>query len=187
MAFAKSTHTLADLFRRKIAYAPLRPLVGGALVALAVWALHTTKYIGLGLPTMGAAFTELLPPWDFAGKFAFTSLTLGSGFKGGEVTPLFFIGATEGNALSRILPLPTDLLSAMGFCAVFAGAANTPIASTLLATEIFGPKVGVFAGLACVASYLFSGHAGIYSAQRVGQRKHHPEQDPKTERREVEV
>jgi hypothetical protein len=145
--------------------------VGGALVALAVWAVGTRKYIGLGIPTIVDSFNGKLPAWDFAGKFAFTALTLGAGFKGGEVTPLFFIGATLGNALSYFLPIPTEVLAGMGFVAVFAGAANTPIASTFMAVELFGPEVGVYAGLACVASYLFSGHAGIYGAQRIGRSK----------------
>ncbi len=99
-------------------------------------------------------------------------MTLGAGFKGGEVTPLFFIGATLGNALSYVLPLPPSLLAGMGFVAVFAGAANTPISSTLMAMELFGAEAGTYAAVACVASYLFSGHAGIYLAQRVGSSKH---------------
>jgi H+/Cl- antiporter ClcA len=98
-------------------------------------------------------------------------VTLGLGFKGGEVTPLFFIGATLGNALGYFLPLPTPLLAGMGFVAVFAGAANTPIASTLMAMELFGSEAGVYAGIACVVSYVFSGHAGIYRAQRIGHGK----------------
>lgn len=172
MAFAKVTHEVAHTARRYIAFAPLRPFVGGLIVTAAVFALGTTKYIGLGIPTIVAAFDSKLPVYDFAGKFAFTSVTLGTSFKGGEVTPLFFIGSTLGNALSRILPLPPSLLAAMGFVAVFAGAANTPISSTLMAMELFGAEAGAYAGIACVVSYLFSGHAGIYHAQRVGRSKH---------------
>jgi H+/Cl- antiporter ClcA len=118
------------------------------------------------------SFAHPLDPWDFAAKFLFTAVTLGSGFKGGEVTPLFFIGATLGNALGYLLPLPFPLLAGMGFCAVFAGAANTPVASTLMAMELFGSEAGIYAGIACVVSYLFSGHAGIYGSQRIGQNKH---------------
>ncbi len=87
------------------------------------------------------------------------------------MTPLFYIGATLGNALGYVLPLPFALLAGLGFVAVFAGAANTPIASTIMAIELFGPEVGTFAGIACVVSYLFSGHTGIYPAQRVGHAK----------------
>jgi len=172
LLFARCTHAIGGFFKRHISYPPLRPFVGGMLIALAVFAIHTTKYIGLGIPTIVAAFSEYLPRYDFAAKFAFTSLTLGSGFKGGEVTPLFFIGATLGNALSSILPLPSSLLAAMGFVAVFAGAANTPIAGGLMALELFGPEAGAFASIACVVSYIFSGNRGIYHSQRLGARKH---------------
>ncbi|MDQ1474485.1 MAG: hypothetical protein QOJ99_5965 [Bryobacterales bacterium] len=172
MMFAKATHGIAAIAKRLIAFAPLRPLLGGVIVAAAVFALGTTRYIGLGIPTIVAAFAGPVPPWDFAMKFIFTAVTLGAGFKGGEVTPLFFIGATLGNALGYILPLPLPLLAGMGFCAVFAGAANTPLASTLMAMELFGADAGLYAGIACVVSYLFSGHAGIYRSQRIAQRKH---------------
>lgn len=172
MLFAKATHRIGAVFKARVAYPPLRPLVGGALVAAAVFALGTTRYIGLGIPTIVESFTTALPAWDFAAKLLFTAVTLGAGFKGGEVTPLFFIGATLGSTLSWILPLPTPLLAGMGFVAVFAGAANTPISSTLMAMELFGAPAGVFAAIACVVSYLFSGHAGIYHAQRVGSPKH---------------
>lgn len=172
LLFARCTHSITRVFKRYIPYPPLRPFVGGIAVALAVFVIGTTKYIGLGIPTILASFSQHLPRYDFAAKFAFTSLTLGSGFKGGEVTPLFFIGATLGNALSSILPLPSSLLAAMGFAAVFAGAANTPIAGGLMALELFGPEAGAFAAIACVASYLFSGHHGIYRSQRISARKH---------------
>jgi H+/Cl- antiporter ClcA len=172
MAFARLTHALGRSFKRVFAWAPARPFFGGIAVSAAVFATGTTRYIGLGIPTILLAFSTQLPWYTFAAKIVFTSVTLGSGFKGGEVTPLFFIGATLGNALGHVLPLPPSLLAGMGFVAVFAGAANTPIASTLMAVELFGAEAGAFAGIACVASYLFSGHAGIYSSQLVDRRKH---------------
>lgn len=171
MAFAKSTHAATAFMKRRIPYAPLRPMIGGALVALAVWWLGT-RYIGLGIPVIVQAFQQPLAPWDFLGKFAFTVASLGSGFKGGEVTPLFYIGATLGNALAPLLQLPFPLLAGLGFVAVFAGAANTPLASTIMAIELFGPQIGPYAALACVVAYLFSGHCGIYRAQRVSLLKH---------------
>jgi H+/Cl- antiporter ClcA len=172
MAFARFTHAITSFAKKRVPYAPLRPFLGGLLVTAGVFALGTTKYIGLGIPTIVQSFQTKLPIHDFAAKFLFTTVTLGSGFKGGEVTPLFFIGATLGNALSRILPLAPSLLAAMGFAAVFGGAANTPIASTLMAIELFGAEAGAYAGIACVVSYLCSGHGGIYHAQRIGQKKH---------------
>jgi H+/Cl- antiporter ClcA len=164
--FATLSHQISDYFKTKISYPPLRPLVGGGLVAIAIQLVGTTKYIGLGIPTIVSAFDTQVAPWDFLAKIGFTTLSLGSGFKGGEVTPLFYIGATLGNAISAILPLPAPLLAGMGFVGVFAGAANTPIAGTLIAIELFGSPVGSYAGIACVVSYLCSGHTGIYRAQR---------------------
>ena len=171
MAFARSTHALSNAFKHTFAFAPLRPFAGGLVVALAVLAAGTTKYIGLGVPGIQAAFDGPQPWWDWAAKFAFTTVTLGAGFKGGEVTPLFFIGATLGNALSHVLPLPSGLLAGMGFVAVFAGAANTPIASTLMAMELFGAEAGAYAAVACVFSYLCSGRSGIYASQKPGTSK----------------
>ncbi|WP_240493509.1 voltage-gated chloride channel family protein [Pandoraea sp. ISTKB] len=174
MAFAQATHATSAFMKRRVAYAPLRPLLGGLAVAIAVTVLGTPQYLGLGIPTIVDAFHTSLPWYDFLGKLVFTVVTLGTGFKGGEVTPLFYIGATMGNALSHVLALPAPILAGIGFVAVFAGAANTPIASTLMAIEIFGPQIGGYAALACVLAYLCSGHTGIYRAQRVGHSKHGP-------------
>lgn len=169
--FADCTHALSGWMKRRIPYGPLRPLLGGSVVAAVVLVLGADRYIGLGIPTIQAAFAQPLAPWDFAGKMVFTVASLGSGFKGGEVTPLFYIGATLGNALAPLLHLPFALLAGVGFVAVFAGAANTPIASTLMAVELFGAEVGVYAAVGCVLAYLFSGHTGIYRAQRIGHAK----------------
>jgi len=169
-SFATLTHWLSRQFGR-IAYAPLRPVVGGALVAGTMWLLGTMRYSGLGVPVIVEAFQHPLAPQDFAWKLALTALTLGAGFKGGEVTPLFFIGAALGSALALVLPLPVALLAGMGFVGVFAGAANTPLACLLMGLELFGTHAGIYLGLSCVVAYLFSGHSGIYSAQRIGQAK----------------
>ncbi|MGY6520304.1 MAG: voltage-gated chloride channel family protein [Mongoliitalea sp.] len=169
--FAKACHFWGDLFQKYISYPPLRPVIGGVLVALIVWASGTTKYIGLGVPTIVDAFEQTLPWYDSLAKIFMTSLTLGAGFKGGEVTPLFFTGATLGNALSMAIPLPMSLLAGVGFVAVFAGATNTPLACTLMGLELFGTEAGIFIGLGCVLAYLFSGHAGIYNSQIIGSPK----------------
>lgn len=172
MVFAVSTHRVSVAVKRLIAYAPLRPAAGGIVIAIAVWSLDAYQYIGLGIPDIVRSFHEPMAPWDFLGKLLFTVTSLGTGFKGGEVTPLFYIGATLGNALAPVLHLPFAMLAGIGFVAVFAGAANTPIATTLMAIELFGPEIGPFAAVGCVTAYLFSGHAGIYHAQRIGFGKH---------------
>lgn len=170
--FADATHALSAWVKKQVHYAPLRPLMGGVLVASAAWFLDADRYIGLGIPTIVQAFQQPLAPFDFAAKMIFTVASLGTGFKGGEVTPLFYIGATLGNALAPLFHLPVALLAGIGFVAVFAGAANTPIASTLMAMELFGSEIGVYAALACTVSYLCSGATGIYRSQRIGHAKH---------------
>ena len=170
--FSKVIHWAGRIFKARIAYPPLRPVAGGVLVVAGVWALGTTQYIGLGIPTIVSSFGQPLPAYDFALKMVFTIITLSAGFKGGELTPLFFIGATLGNALAYFIPLPVGLLAGMGFVAVFAGATNTPIACTLMAIELFGGECGVYVALACVVSYLVSGHTSIYGKQVIGEPKH---------------
>ncbi|MFC3913219.1 voltage-gated chloride channel family protein [Pseudaeromonas sharmana] len=172
--FSILTHGLGKIFKQVVPFAPLRPLLGGLVIVSLVWFCGGDKYLGLGIPTIVDTFRQPLPSYDFIAKLGFTVSSLASGFKGGEVTPLFYIGATLGNALAPILNMPFPLLAGVGFVAVFAGAANTPLASTFMAVELFGAEMGVYAGIACVVSYLFSGYASIYRSQRVGSPKHVP-------------
>jgi H+/Cl- antiporter ClcA len=151
------------VFNRLLVYPPLRPFVAGILIALAVWLLGTTQYIGLGIPSIVASFDTGFPLHFFAIKLMFTVVTLSGGFKGGEVTPLFVMGATLGSALSLLIPLPTALLAGMGFVALFAGASKTPIACTIMAIELFGYESAIFIGIACCISYFVSGKKSIYN------------------------
>lgn len=169
--FSKAMKGMSVFWKNKIAYAPMRTFMGGMLVVLGVYLLGTSKYIGLGVPTIVSAFEQQQQPYDFALKLLFTVVTLSAGFKGGEVTPLFFIGATLGNALSFFIPLPTAMLAGMGFVAVFAGATNTPIACTLMGIELFGAEGAVYIAIACFTAYLFSGNTSIYRKQRIGEPK----------------
>ena len=152
-------------FFHKVNYAPLRPLIGGIVLIIAICILGTTRHIGLGIPTIVESFTTPVGKYDFLIKILLTTFTLSAGFKGGEVTPLFFIGATLGNMLIWLIPLPMALLAGMGFVAVFAGATNCIIASIVLGIELFGLEAGLFIGIASVASYFFSGTNAIYPAQ----------------------
>lgn len=171
-AFSKTISLTSFIFKSIIKYPPLRPFIGGVILVIIIYLSGTTKYIGLGIPTIVESFNQQMPIYSFAIKMALTILTLAAGFKGGEVTPLFFIGATLGNALALFLPLPVALLAGMGFVAVFAGATNTPIACTLMAIELFGNQCGVYVAIACAVSYLLSGHTGIYGRQVIGEAKH---------------
>ena len=109
-----------------------------SIVILLVYLVGSRKYLGLSLPLLSEAFNGHVSPFDFLGKLIFTSITLGAGYQGGEVTPLFVIGSTLGNTLSGILNLPPSFLASLGLVGVFAGATNTPIASFVLGIEMFG-------------------------------------------------
>jgi H+/Cl- antiporter ClcA len=102
----------------------------------------------------------------------FTSVTLSAGFLGGEVTPLFFVGATLGAVLSRVLGLPVEIGAGVGLAAVFGAAANTPIALSVMAVELLGASVLPHVFIVTVVAYLMSGHRGIYPAQRIARLKH---------------
>ena len=149
----------------KIKFEPMRPFIGGIIIALFIVVANSTKYIGLGIPTIIDAFNMPAGHFDFALKILLTSLTLSAGFKGGEVTPLFFIGATLGNILIWFIPLPMALLAGMGFVAVFAGASHCVIASIIMGMELFGIQAGIYVGLASIVAYFASGMNGIYSAK----------------------
>ena len=170
-SFSALNHGLSKLFS-KIKYPPLRPFIGGIILVGIIYLIGNTRYIGLGIPVISEAFTQQEVYYTFAIKLFLTALTLSAGFKGGEVTPLFFIGATLGSFLSFFIPLPFGLLAGMGFVAVFAGAANTPLACIFMGVELFGTSSGIYIALACVTAYLFSGHTGIYRSQTIGTPKH---------------
>ena len=167
MLFSRTTHFWGRLFSKMISYSPLRPFVGGIILVVAVFFIGTTKYIGLGIPTIVDAFSTPNASYDFLLKILFTGFTLGAGFKGGEVTPLFFIGATLGSALSLFIPLPIAFLAGLGFVAVFSGATHTPIACTIMGMELFGIESGVYIGITCLIAYFSSGSIGIYHSQIV--------------------
>lgn len=185
MLFSRSTHLWGNLFSKAIPFPPLRPFIGGIILALALFFIGTSKYTGLGVPVIVEAFSTPNTPYDFLMKIAFTGFTLGAGFKGGEVTPLFFIGATLGSALSVIVPLPIALLAGMGFVAVFSGATHTPIACTVMGIELFGIESVVFIGVACIIAYFSSGSIGIYKTQIVKGAKHHLYQKMKRKRTDL--
>lgn len=174
LLFAEANHALGGWMKRLIPYGPLRPVVGGLLVIGLVYLFDTRAYLGLGVttaipgdPTIASFFGPDVDNWSWALKMLFTVVTLSAGFKGGEVTPLFFIGAALGNAVGGLLGAPIDLFAGLGFVAVFAGAANTPLACTLMGIELFGSAHAVPIAVACFVAYLCSGHSGIYLSQRI--------------------
>ncbi|MCY2962756.1 MAG: chloride channel protein, partial [Planctomycetota bacterium] len=182
--FAELTHRIQHFFQKTIHSPSLRPFVGGLVVIGLVHLVGSRDYLGLGVSPDPNSATGICiqscfhsggaAQWSWFWKLVFTAVTVGSGFKGGEVTPLFFIGAALGNVLAVVLGAPVDLLAGLGFVAVFAGATNTPLACTIMALELFTPGNGdllrsgfvAYAAIACFLSYFLSGHSGIYPAQR---------------------
>jgi H+/Cl- antiporter ClcA len=126
-------------------------------------------YLNLGLPWLDRVFHAgaAVPPGAFAVKLLLTAVTVGFGFKGGEVTPHFVVGALLGAALAPLLGLPPAFLAAVGLVAVFAAASNTPIASTLMGLELFGPGFAGPLAVACFLAYVLAGHRGIYGGHRI--------------------
>jgi H+/Cl- antiporter ClcA len=173
-AFSTCMHNIKKYAKQYIQPGWLIPVIGGVIIILFCWALGTYDYIGLGVTAADPAGISIvntfkdgnIPTWAWLWKLLLTAITLGMGFKGGEVTPLFFIGATLGCTLAVLLHAPVALFAGLGFIAVFAGATNTPIACTLMGIELFGTEHALYFAVACFTAYYFSGHAGIYSAQR---------------------
>ncbi len=174
--FAELSHWLAHYWRKLIAWPPLRPVVGGLIVIALVHLLGTRDYLGLGVNNPNPGGISILnafhpgatDTWSWLWKLLFTVITLSTGFKGGEVTPLFFIGATLGATLGTVLGAPIDLMAGLGLVAIFAGATNTPLACTILAIELFGSHYAVYFATACFLAYYFSDHTSIYLSQRLG-------------------
>jgi H+/Cl- antiporter ClcA len=186
IAFVELTHFLKRRGERHLPRLPLRMMAGGAVVVV-LWKLWgTSDYLGLGVPTIVRAFADpQLPPYAFAAKLLFTAVTLGSGFLGGEVTPLFFIGATLGSTLAHLLGLPLALGAAAGLAAVFGAAANTPLALSVMVVELVGSAALPHVAVVTVTAYLLSGHRGIYPSQRLTRRKHGPALDRPQSLREL--
>ena len=160
--FVQLMHVTTQQFKKRIAYPPFRLLIGGVIVVLLFGCIGNSKYMGLGIPVIVESFSQQMELYDFALKMILTILTLSAGFKGGEVTPLFFIGALLGNALSIWIPLPLSILTGLGFVAVFAGATHAPLACMMMAMELFGKEVLPYAAIACVMAYVVSGKKNIY-------------------------
>ncbi len=182
--FAVMSRLMHTLFARLIRIPLLRPCGGGVCIILMTLLVGHNHYLGLGVEANPATPDSVsivssfaqdgANPFSWLGKVIFTAVTVGSGFKGGEVTPLFYIGSTLGNALSGPLQLAPDLLAAIGFVAVFAAATNTPLACILMAFELFLPNSPDLAAtgfllhiaVGCSVAWLCSGPVGIYRAQR---------------------
>jgi H+/Cl- antiporter ClcA len=178
-AFAKSTHYIKEKSSEIIKQQLLIPVIGGVLVVGISYVLGTFNFLGLGVtnPNNGVSIITAFATggaenFSWFWKLVLTAITLGMGFKGGEVTPLFFIGATLGNILAVYTGSPVDLFAGLGFIAVFAGATNTPLACIIMGVELFGGDNVLYYAIACFAAYYCSGNKGIYSSQSVEIKKY---------------
>ncbi len=167
MFFCESLHFCTEYFRKWIANPYLRAAAGGTAVVLLSFLLRTQDYCGLGVNVIKESFQGNAAPYAFFLKIVFTCLTLCAGYKGGEIVPSFFIGATLGSLLSMLLGLPADICAACGMCGVFCAVTNSPISSLLIAFELFGfSGMGFFA--ICIAiSYMLSGYYSVFSSQKI--------------------
>ena len=164
--FCASMSLTLKLFR-KIKNHILRALLGGAIVILLTFAVGNYNYNGTGGAMILRAFEERPFVLAFAIKLLFTVVTLCSGYKGGEIFPVFFIGSSFGSVMSALLGMPVSMGAAVGMTAVFCGVTNCPIASVILSVELFGGQGLPFFIVACAVSYMLSGYRGLYSEQRI--------------------
>lgn len=178
--FAEVSHFIKNKAGRYISNKWMTPVIGGVAVIAISYGLGTFDYLGLGVtnPNNGVSIVSSFysggaNALSWFWKLLLTAITVSTGFKGGEVTPLFFIGATLGNVLAVISGAPVDLFAGLGFIAVFAGATNTPLACTLMGVELFGSNNVIYYAVACFTAYYFSGHSGIYPSQRLAVSKFH--------------
>ncbi|MGD1045304.1 MAG: chloride channel protein [Bacteroidota bacterium] len=153
------------LSERLTIWKPLKGLIGG-IVLIGLTYIFSARYLGLGLETIEAGFRGEHTDWyAFLVKPVFTSITLGFGGSGGIVTPIFFVGATAGLFFAYVFGLNAGTFAAIGLTSVLAGAANTPIAASIMAVEMFGPAIAPYATVACVISFLITGHRSVYPSQ----------------------
>ena len=174
-SFVWLAHGIKAASERHLPRLPMRLAAGGALLLLLTLAVGSRESLGLGLPLLTEAFgAGAYGPEAFALKLLFTAVTVGVGFIGGEVTPLFVIGALAGRAAAPLLGLPPLATAAVGMVALFAAAAHTPLALLVMAVELFGFSVLPGAALAIAAAALLSGPKGIYGSQRIAPTRAQP-------------
>ncbi len=168
VVFIQLTHTVHRAAHSWIKWQPLRPVVGGCIVLLLVLVSGTRDYLGLSTHLAEGAFVGAvgIAVGAFAWKLVFTSVSLGTGFIGGEMVPLFIIGALAGAQTGRLLDASIPLFAAIGMMATFAAASNTPIACIVIGIELFGAGATLPLAFTCVLAYALSGRRGIYHSQK---------------------
>lgn len=165
--FCMVLHSLGDLYRAKLKNPYIRIIVSSCIIVVLTILLHTKDYMGAGVPVIERAIKGEVRPEAFLLKIIFTALTLEAGFKGGEIVPSFYVGATFGCLFGQILGISPSLCAAVGMVAVFCGVTNCPVSSLLIAFELFGYEAVPYFMLAISVSYLMSGYYGLYHDQTI--------------------
>lgn len=168
IVFCMTMHATEHFLAKKIPNGYLRIALGGAGIVALTLLVGTGDYNGAGMEVIQRALEAgKAVPTAFFWKLVFTAITIGCGFKGGEVVPTFFIGATLGCVLGPLLGIPAGFAAAIGLVCVFCGAVNCPIASIALSVELFGSTELIYFALACGVAYMLSGYSGLYSSQKI--------------------
>lgn len=175
MLFCIVIHESGHIYNKLLPNAYYRIFIGGCLVVALTMLVGTRAYNGQGADMILLAMHENCPPFAFLLKIIFTALTLGAGFKGGEIVPALFVGATLGNVAGPLLGLDPTLGAAIGMIALFCSVVNCPLASVMLSVELFGHQSVLLFCIACAVSYVFSGYYGLYSSQKIMYDKLHPQ------------
>lgn len=170
MAFVHLTHFIKDTMKKYVAWYPARPVIGGVVLAALILLFGWRDYSGLSIPlALEAMNGSAAGQWGT--KLLLTSITIGSGFVGGEFIPLFVIGALAGASYAHIIGANVVVFAIIGSLAILSGATNTPLACTLIGVELFGGHGVIFFAVACATAYATSGHTGVYHAQKIGAHK----------------
>ncbi len=167
VVFCMALHSLGDFYRNKLKNPYIRIIVSSLVIILLTIILQTDDYMGAGVPVIQRAIQGNVEPLAFVWKIVFTALTLEAGFKGGEIVPSFFVGATFGCLFGHILGISPSLCAAVGMMSVFCGVTNCPVTSMLIAFELFGYHGVPFFLLGISVSYLMSGYYGLYHDQTI--------------------
>ena len=166
--FCRVMHLFSHLSAKHLPDPYLRAFTGGLLIIALTLLCGNRDYNGGGVNVIVRAIEQgSARPWDFAFKILFTAITLSAGFKGGEIVPSFFIGATFGCVLGPLLGLPAGFAAAVGLISFFCGAVNCPLASTILSIELFGSEHLIYFASACFISYMLSGYTSLYEEQKI--------------------
>ena len=165
--FCMALHSLGDLYRAKLKNSYIRIIVSSGIIVLLTIILHTSDYMGAGVPVIENAIRGEVRPEAFVLKIIFTALTIEAGFKGGEIVPSFYVGATFGCLFGQLLGISPSLCAAVGMVSVFCGVTNCPVSSLLIAFELFGYEAVPYFMIAVSVSYLMSGYYGLYHDQTI--------------------